>query len=136
MVTKLPELVSDLVTNQLIISLVSCTVTTIGGLVSGLFIGRYRKHKKHEEELKKIKDEQNAAEEKRKRAWEAMLKANTRALIFKAYQDYVIDKKHLTIDRFREITEAYEAYEYCGGNGTAKKYYKTIAKLNPYLVVD
>lgn len=128
--------INDLITNQLIISLVGFLVTTIGGLVSGFLIGRFKKHKKEvlkkqEEELKRLKEREEI-----ERACVTILKASARRLIFNAYEDYIIEKKHLTIDRFREITETFEAYTVCGGNGTAKKYYQEISKLNPYLVTD
>ena len=119
------EAMDDLIFNQLVISVIGLVVTTIGGAIGGYFAGKLRKHKEAEEKR-----------EQRNKAWTAILKATARRLIFDAYEDYVINKKHLTVDRFREIAETYEAYTVCGGNGTAKKYYEEISKINPYLVID
>lgn len=119
------ETIDDLIFNQLIISIIGVFVGAIGGAIGGYFTAQIRKHKKAEDD-----------KEKRNQAWTIILKATARRLIFDAYDDYVIQKKHLTVDRFREISETYEAYVTCGGNGTAKKYYEEISKINPYLVTD
>lgn len=117
--------INDLMFNQLIVSVISFVVTTLGGAVAGYCIGRIKEHRKQRDKNKEIEKARITIE-----------KATAREMIFEAYDKYVIQKKHLTVDRFREIKETFEAYTLLGGNGTAKKFYAEIEKINPYLVTD
>lgn len=119
------EAMQELIVNQLIVAIITLIVGTGGGAIAGYFVGRFKEHKKLKNETKEIEKARITIE-----------KATARRLIFEAYDDYVIQRKHLTVDRFREISETYEAYILLKGNGTAKKYFNEISKINPYLVTD
>lgn len=123
------EAMESLVFNQMLTSIIGFVVTTVGGLAVGYFVGRFKKHRQMSEEEQAKRDEIENARI-------VIEKATARRLIFEAYDDYVIQRKHLTIDRAEEITETYTAYRLLGGNGTAKKYYECIMDINPYLVTD
>lgn len=131
-----PEEVQELISNQIVISVVGMIVTMFGSLISGFFIGRYKKHKKEVEEKRQQEEEKAKEREKMEAAGVVILKSMARRLIFDAYKDYVIRGEHLTIDRKREITETFEAYTVYKGNGTAKEYYEKIMEIPAYLVTD
>lgn len=131
-----PEEVQELVSNQVVISVVGMLVTMVGSLISGFFIGRYRKHKKEIEEKKQREAEKAEQRERMEAAGVVILKSMARRLIFDAYKDYVIRGEHLTIDRKREITETFDAYTVYNGNGTAKEYYEKIMEKPAYMVTD
>lgn len=63
-------------------------------------------------------------------------KASARAHILAAYELYIVKGKHMTIARYDELNEEYEAYITLGGNGTAKRYMQEIRALKPYLVIE
>lgn len=73
---------------------------------------------------------------KREKARIAIEKASARAHVLTAYEKYVIHGEKLTIARYEELLEEYEAYRILGGNGTAKAYMKEIMEINPYLVTE
>lgn len=131
-----PEEVQELISNQLVISIVGMIVTMIGSLVSGFFIGRFQKHRKEIEEKRKQEQKEAEERERKEKAGIAILKGMARRLIIDAYEDYILNDEHLTIDRKREITETFEAYTVFKGNGTAKEYYKALMDKPAYLVTD
>lgn len=112
------EALDEILFTAFLNSIVAYVATTLLGAAIGFIISRAK------------------SLNKRERARITIEKATARRLLFEAYDDYVIQKKHLTVDRFREITETYDAYVVLKGNGTAKKYYQEIEKINPYLVTD
>ena len=54
------------------------------------------------------------------------MKVLLRSTIADAYEHYVTDQKPLSLERKREIDEAYEAYASLGGNSTGKQMYEEI----------
>ena len=63
-------------------------------------------------------------------------KASARAHILAAYERYIIRGEHMSVSRYDELNEEYEAYTTLGGNGTAKRYMEEIRQLKPYLITD
>lgn len=99
-------------------NIISTIITAFAGALAGYLIAR----------LKHIG--------KREKARITIEKATARRLIFEAYEDHVIQKKRLTVDRKREITETFEAYKTLGGNGTAQDYFDKIEGITPYMVTN
>lgn len=127
---QLEEVVAQ-VLSQVVNSLVTATISLIvvsgGTALAGYFIGKKRQKAI---EKKKKEEEQQSIEEARI----YIEKATARRLIFEAHTQYCINKDPMTIDRFREITETFDAYTRLGGNGTAKKYYDDLSQIVPVLV--
>lgn len=70
------------------------------------------------------------------RAMSQIMKAIGRKEIMDDYQSYIVDGKHLTVERYEQLTEIYEAYAALGGNGTAKRMYEEITAKRPWVVTD
>lgn len=62
-----------------------------------------------------------------------ILKAIGRKEIVDAYQTFVVEGRRITVERFSEVNEIYEAYKALGGNGTAKRMYEEIAAKRPWI---
>ena len=91
------------------------------------------------EERKKRREDQERTAAKDSKVEQARIiieKASARAHILSAYEKCIINGEHLTIARYEELLEEYEAYTLLGGNGTAKRYMEEIKALKPYLVID
>lgn len=71
---------------------------------------------------------------KREKALAQGVLALLRTKIVDAYERYVKQGHHLTMERKDEITRAYEAYEALGGNGAVKDLYEDIKSLPTYIV--
>lgn len=69
------------------------------------------------------------------RALFQLTKAHARREITDAYQAHVVERKKLTTERHRELTEAFEAYTELGGNGTTKRLWEELEELRPWLVI-
>lgn len=65
-----------------------------------------------------------------------ILKAIGRKEIMDAYQAYIIEGHKMTVERYEQLTEIYEAYAALGGNGTAKRMYEEITAKRPWVVTD
>lgn len=52
-----------------------------------------------------------------------------RAALNDAYTEFVTDQKPLSLERKREIDEAFEAYAALGGNGTGKQLYEELCEI-------
>ena len=113
--------------NGLVTSIISLIIVSGGTALVGYFIGK--KRQKALEKQKKAEEQQSIEE-----ARIYIEKATARRLIFEAHTQYCINKDPMTIDRFREITETFDAYTRLGGNGTAKKYYDELSQIVPVLV--
>lgn len=70
------------------------------------------------------------------RATAQIIKALGRKEIMSAYRLHVVEKRKLTVERFDQITEIFEAYTTLGGNGTAKRMYEEIKAKRPWIVTD
>lgn len=121
-------------------------VASLPGIITGLMltgfgwlagkVGEARRNRKEEsaqiaqlaEEIQKLRDEQEAERPKRQALYKGM-KAELRESLVDAYDKYVLDQKPLTVERFHEITEGYEAYAELGGNGTGKTMYEGIREV-------
>lgn len=104
-------------------------------LIAALVAAR---RKANEEKTRADEAEAREAAEKEEveRARIILAKASARKNILDAYEKYVINSDHLTIARYEELLEEFEAYTLLGGNGTAKKYMEEIVAIKPYLVID
>lgn len=119
-----PQALTDLIFVNMVIALTGFIVTSAATAAVGYFVGKMRNHKEDKEQQEKIDKARITIE-----------KATARRLIFEAHKDYVEDSKPLTIDRFREITETFDAYSVLGGNGTAKKFYEEISAV-PIVMIN
>lgn len=70
------------------------------------------------------------------RAMAQILKATGRKEIMDAYQAYIIEGHKMTVERYEQLTEIYEAYAALDGNGTAKRMYEEITAKRPWVVTD
>lgn len=57
------------------------------------------------------------------------MKVLLRATIADAYETYVTNQTPLSMERKREVDEAYEAYAALGGNSTGKHMYEEICEI-------
>lgn len=57
------------------------------------------------------------------------MKVLLRATLTDAYEHHVTEGKPLSLERKREIDEAYEAYRALGGNGTGKQLYEELCEV-------
>lgn len=57
------------------------------------------------------------------------MKVILRSSIMDAYDKYVVASAPLTVERKREIDEAWAAYSALGGNGTGRQMYEDICEL-------
>lgn len=73
---------------------------------------------------------------KQERATAQIIKALGRKEIMDAYQAYIVEEHHMTVERFEQLTEIFEAYTDLGGNGTAKRMYEEIKAKRPWIVTD
>lgn len=73
---------------------------------------------------------------KQVRAAFKLAKAQGRREIVDAYQAFVVEGRHMTIERHRELAETYEAYTALGGNGTAKRLWTELQDIDPWIVTD
>ena len=73
---------------------------------------------------------------KQERATAQIIKALGRKEIMDAYQAYIVEGRHMTVERFEQLTEIFEAYTDLGGNGTAKRMYEEIKAKRPWIVTD
>ena len=73
---------------------------------------------------------------KQVRAAFKLTKAQGRKEIVDAYQLFVVEGRHMTIERHRELAETYEAYTTLGGNGTAKRLWSELGEIDPWIVTD
>lgn len=73
---------------------------------------------------------------KEERATAQIIKALGRKEIMDAYQVYIVEGHHMTVERFEQLTEIFEAYTTLGGNGTAKRMYEEIKAKRPWIVTD
>lgn len=73
---------------------------------------------------------------KEERATAQIIKALGRKEIMDAYQLYIVEGHRMTVERFEQLTEIYEAYTTLGGNGTAKRMYEEIKAKRPWIVTD
>lgn len=71
---------------------------------------------------------------KREKAIAKGVLALLRTKIVDAYERYVKQGHHLTMERKDEITRAYEAYTALGGNGAVRDLYEDIRNLPTYIV--
>lgn len=104
----------EIALNQAVITVVGMAATGAIGFLAGIL----KQHTKREKARIKIE------------------KAMARQMIFDAYEKYIINHEHMTIARYEELLETYEAYTVLGGNGTAKRYMKEIMAKKPYLVTE
>ena len=65
---------------------------------------------------------------KRDAALYAGMKVILRSFLADAYEMYVTDQRQLSLERKREIDEAWTAYEALGGDGTAYQMYAEICE--------
>ena len=65
---------------------------------------------------------------KRDAALYAGMKVILRSFLADAYEAYVTDQRPLSLERKREIDEAWTAYEALGGDGTASQMYAEICE--------
>ena len=63
-------------------------------------------------------------------------KASARKEIVDAYEEYVVRKKKLTVERYDELVETFDAYIELSGNGTTKRLWEEIQKVRPWIVMD
>ena len=63
-------------------------------------------------------------------------RSHARMAIMDSYEAYIIEGKHMTVERFEQVTEIYEGYCELGGNGTAKRMYEELAAKRPWIVKD
>lgn len=73
---------------------------------------------------------------KQVRAAFKLVEAQGRKEIVDAYQAYVVEGRHMTVERHRELAETYEAYTALGGNGTAKRLWAELGEIDPWIVTD
>lgn len=73
---------------------------------------------------------------KEERATTQIIKALGRKEIMDAYQSYIVEGHHMTVERFEQLTEIFDAYQVLGGNGTAKRMYEEIKAKRPWIVTD
>ena len=73
---------------------------------------------------------------KQVRAALKLVKAQGRKEIVDAYQAFVMEGRHMTVERHRELAETYEAYTALGGNGTAKRLWAELGEIDPWIVTD
>ena len=104
----------DPVFTQLVLPLVTSLVTGIAGYLVAML-------------KKRTKAEQATAK---------VIKAMARKEIMDAYQLYIVEGHHMTVERFDQLTEIFEAYVDLGGNGTAKRMYEEIKAKRPWIVTD
>ena len=57
------------------------------------------------------------------------MKVLLRAALYEAYDEYVTQQRPLSLERKREIIEAWEAYDALGGNGTGKQLYEELCEI-------
>lgn len=84
--------------------------------------------------IKEIKEKERSQHDEERRMMSKTFKAILRAQLVDAYREYVIEKKPLTVERKHEITEAYEAYAYWGGNGTGRHMYEAICEITVVVI--
>lgn len=63
---------------------------------------------------------------KRDEALYTGMKVLLRSSLNDAYEHYVVEQKPLTLERKREIDEAWDAYSALGGNGTGRMLYEEL----------
>lgn len=73
---------------------------------------------------------------KQVRAAFKLAKAQGRKEIVDAYQAFVVEGRHMTVERHRELAETYEAYTALGGNGTARRLWEELEEIDPWIVTD
>ncbi len=73
---------------------------------------------------------------KQVRAAFKLAQAQGRKEIVDAYQAFVVEGRHMTVERHRELAETYEAYTALGGNGTAKRLWAELGEIDPWIVTD
>lgn len=73
---------------------------------------------------------------KQDQATAQIIKALGRKEIMDAYQTYIVEGRHMTVERFEQLTEIFEAYTTLGGNGTVKRMYEEIKAKRPWIVTD
>ena len=93
----------------------------IGALVAGVIV--------------RVKSSAKAAT-KEMRAIKLGVKAMLRKEIVDAYQYYIVEGHKMTLERYEELKESYEAYIALGGNGIAKRLFKEIEEKKPWIVMD
>lgn len=93
----------------------------IGALVAGIIV--------------RVKSTAKTAS-KEMRAIKLGVKAMLRKEIVDAYQYYIVEGHKMTLERYQELKESYEAYLALGGNGIAKRLFKEIEEKKPWIVMD
>lgn len=73
---------------------------------------------------------------KEERATAKVIKALARKEIMDAYELYVAQGRHMTVERLDQLTEVFEAYTALGGNGSAKRMYEQTRATAPWVVTD
>lgn len=73
---------------------------------------------------------------KQEKATAQIIKALGRKEIMDAYQTYVVEEHHMTVERFGQLSEIFGAYTDLGGNGTAKRMFEEIKAKRPWIVTD
>ena len=93
-------------------------VPTVAAGAFGYIVAMLRKRSKYERAVAKI------------------IKALGRKEIMDAYQAYIVEERHMSVERFEQLTEIFEAYTDLGGNGTAQRMYEEIKAKRPWIVTD
>lgn len=91
----------------------------IGALVAGVIVSAKTNAKRASEEMRSIK---------------RGLRAILRKEIVDAYTCYVVEGQKMSVERFEELDESFEAYKGLGGNGTAKRLFEEIRAKRPWIV--
>ena len=68
------------------------------------------------------------------RAMEVGMRCLLRQEIVDAYEKFIVDEKPISVERKREVIEAYEAYHDLGGDGLITDMYEEIKEKDTYIV--
>lgn len=71
---------------------------------------------------------------KHDRSMQVGMRCLLRKEIVDAYERYIVEGKHISVERKREVIEAYEAYHDLGGNGVITEMYEEIKDKDTYIV--
>lgn len=68
------------------------------------------------------------------KAMEVGMRCLLRQEIVDAYEKFIVDEKPISVERKREVIEAYEAYHDLGGDGLITDMYEEIKDKDTYIV--
>lgn len=110
--------------NTTAITILGWVLVPVCSALIATLVDRNKAIRRERAENARLKDE-------RRDTLEKAIKALMRKELMNDYENYVVKKKPLDVERKREVEEIFHVYSALGGNGTGKWMYQAIAKIPP-----